>query len=85
MGPGLFCGTFYILQEPLHVPSIHVRMNLDQSRLVDNILSTERIQHLKYELGAISHGLIYHKDHYKIVQGARICQYQPLVNHSNTS
>ena len=85
MGPGLFHGTFYILQEPLHVPSVHVRMNLDQSRLVDNILSTERIQQLKYELGAISHGLIYHKDHYEIVQGARIHQYQPLVNHSNTS
>ena len=63
MGPGLFCGTFYILQEPLHVPSVHVRMNLDQSRLVDNILSTERIQWLKYEWGSISHGLIYHKDH----------------------
>ena len=85
MGPGLFRGTFYILQEPLHIPSVHVRMNLDQSRLVDNILSTECIQWLKYELGAISDGLIYHKDHYKIVQGARIHQYQPLVNHSNTS
>ena len=85
MGPGLFCGTFYILQEPHHVPSVHVRMNLDQSPLVDNILSTEHIKQLKYELGAISHGLIYHKDHYEIVQGARIYQYQPLVNHSNTS
>ena len=64
MAKGLFNCTFYILQEVLNVDMINVRLNPVQSGLVDNIMHTECIERLKYELGAILNGLIYHKDHY---------------------
>ena len=68
MGQGLFNSTFYILQEALNVDTINIRLNPIQSGLVDNIMHTEHIERLKYELGAILNGLIYHKDHYEFVQ-----------------
>ena len=67
MGPGLFNGTFYVLQEPLNVEEVTIRLNPVQSGLVDNIMVTERIEQLKYELHSIGNGLIYHKDHYELV------------------
>ena len=83
MAQGLFNGTFYILQEALNVDTINIRLNPVQSDLVDNIMHTECIERLKHELGAISNGLIYHKDHYEFVHSSRICDYQPLIQHSN--
>ena len=68
MGQGLFNSTFYILQEALNVDTINIRLNPVQSCLVDNIMHTEHIERLKYEVGAILNGLIYHKDHYEFVQ-----------------
>ena len=83
IGQGLSNGTFYILQEPLNVDSINVRLNPVQSSLVDNIMHTEHIEWLKYELGAVVNSLIYHKDHYELVCISKICDYQPLIDHSN--
>ena len=83
MGPGLFNGTFYIVQEALNVETLTVRLSLVQSGLVNNIMSTEHIECLKHELGSIATGLIYNKDHYKLVHGNRIRDYQPLIQHSN--
>ena len=83
MGPGLFNGTFYVLQEPLNVEEVTIRLNPVQSGLVDNIMGTEHIEQLKYELRSIGNGLIYHKDHYELVPSQRIRDYQPLINHSN--
>ena len=85
MGEALFNGTFYILQEALNVEMINIRLNPIQSSLVDNIMHTEHIEWLKYELGAILNGLIYHKDHYEFVHSSRIHDYQPLIDHSNIS
>ena len=83
MAQGLFNGTFYILQEALNVDKINIRLNPVQSGLVDNIIHTEHIERLKHELGAISNGLIYHKDHYELVHSFRIRDYQTLIQHSN--
>ena len=83
MGPGLFSGTFYVLQEALNVETLTIRLSLVQSGLVNNIMSTKHIEHLKHELGSIVNGLIYHKDHYELVRDNRICDYQPLIQHSN--
>ena len=69
MGPGLFNGTFYVLQEPLNVEAVTIRLNPVQSGLVYNIMATESIEQLKYELRSIGNGLIYHKDHYELVLG----------------
>ena len=44
MGPGLFNGTFYVLQEALNVKTLTVRLNCVQSGLVDNIISMEHIE-----------------------------------------
>ena len=83
MAQALFNSTFYILQEAHNVDTINIRLNPVQSGLVDNIMHTEHIERLKYELGAILNGLIYHKDHYEIVHSSRIHDYQPLIRHSN--
>ena len=83
MAQGLFNSTFYILQEALNVDTINFRLNPIQSGLVDNIMRTEHIEWLKHELGAISNGLLYHKDHYEFVHSSRIHDYQPLIHHSN--
>ena len=83
MGSGLFNGTFYVLQEPLNVEEVTIRLNPVQSGLVDNIMVTEQMEQLKYELRSIGNALIYHKDHYELVPGQQICDYQPLINHSN--
>ena len=85
MGQGLFKWTFYVLQEALNVETLTVRLNCVQSGLVDNIMSTERIERLKYELRSIANGLIYHKDHYELVRGYRMQDYQTLIDHSNIS
>ena len=63
MGQGIFSRTFYVLQEPINVQSVNVRLNIVQTGLVDNILYTEQMQCLRHELGGIANGLIYHKDH----------------------
>ena len=83
MGQGLFNGKFYVLQEPLNVDTINVRLNPVQSGLVDNIMHTEHMEWLKYELSSILNGLIYHKDHYELVRSSRIHDYQLLIDHSN--
>ena len=83
MGPGLFNGTFYVLQKPLNVKEVTIRLNPVQSGLVDNIMVTEHMEQLKYELCSTGNGLIYHKDHYELVPGQQIHDYQPLINHSN--
>ena len=83
MTPGIFQGTFYILQEPLNVDKITIRLNRLQTALYDQIIATERMQCLMAELGAIGDGLIYHKDNFQLVHGAGVQNYQPLINHSN--
>ena len=80
MGPGLFNGTFYVLQEALNVKTLTIRLNCVQSGLVDNIITTEHIERLKYELRSIANGLIYHKDHYELVHSYRMLDYQPLID-----
>ena len=44
MGPGLFNGTFYVLQEPLNVEEVTIRLNPVQSGLVYNIMVTEQME-----------------------------------------
>ena len=51
MGQGIFHGTFYVLQEPINVQSVNIRLNVVQTGLVDNILYTEWMQRLRHELG----------------------------------
>ena len=75
MGEGLFRGTLYIIHEPVHVEKLNIRLNHLQNALVDNILSTECIRHLTFELGAVSHGVIYHKDRYEKIPGATVEDY----------
>ena len=82
MGSGIFAGTFYLLQEPLHVDSLSIRHNQIQTRLVQDIMATERIQRLHCEMGAIGEGIIYHKDHYEDLPHIRVDSYQPLIDHS---
>ena len=85
MGKGLFNGTFYVLKEALNIKTLTVRLNCVQSGLVDNIMSTEHMEQLKYELWSIVNSLIYHKDHYELVRGYRMRDYQPLIDRSNIS
>ena len=83
MAPGIFSGTFYILHEPVHVPQLTVHLTALQKALVENIMSTNRIQRLKREFGAIGESIIFHKDHYELVEDADVRNYQPLIQHSN--
>ena len=83
MGQGIFSGTFYVLQEPINVQSVNIRLNVVQDGFIDNILYTEWMQCLRHELGGIAHGLIYHKDHYEPIPNATVRHYQPLIQHSN--
>ena len=55
MGPRLFNGTFYVLSKQLNVETVMVRLNPVQSGLVDNIMATECMQQLKYELGSVKY------------------------------
>ena len=82
MGSGIFAGTFYVLQEPLHVDTLNLHHNAIQTRLVQDIMAMERIQHLHFEMGSIGEGIIYHKDHYKDLTNIRVDAYQPLIDHS---
>ena len=83
MGQGIFSRTFYVPQEPNNIESVNIRLNIVQTGLVNNILYTEWMQHLRHELGGIANGLIYHKDHYKLIPNSTVCHYQPLIQHSN--
>ena len=83
MGQGIFSGTFYVLQEPINVQSVNIRLSVVQTGLVNNILYTERMQCLRHELGGIANGLIYHKNHYKLIPNSTVRHYQPLIQHSN--
>ena len=83
MGQGIFSGTFYVLQEPINIQLVNVRLNIVQTGLIDNILFTEWMQCLRHELGGIANSLIYHKDHYKLIPNSTLCHYQPLIQHSN--
>ena len=83
MGQGIFSGTFYVLQEPINVQSVNVRLNVVQTGLINNILYTEWMQRLGHELEGIANGLIYHKDHYKLIPSSTVLHYQPLIQHSN--
>ena len=47
MGPGIFYGTYYIVQEPLNVETLSICLNPIQKALVDQILTTECMDHLK--------------------------------------
>ena len=51
MGQGIFSRTFYVPQELINVQSVNIRLNVVQTGLVDNILYTEWMQHLRHELG----------------------------------
>ena len=83
MGQGIFSGRFYVLQEPINVQSVNIRLNVVQNGLINNILYMEWMQCLRHELGGIAHGIIYHKDHYKPIPNATVHHYQPLIQHSN--
>ena len=83
MGQGIFSRVFYVPQELINVQSVNVRLNVVQTGLIDNILYTEQMQHLRHELGGIANGLIYHKDHYKLIPNSTVHHYQPLIQHRN--
>ena len=83
MGSSLFAGTFYVLQEPLHVQMLNIRCNRAQTALARDIMATECIRCLHFEMGGIGEGIIYHKDHYEDLPNVRVDSYQPLIDHSN--
>ena len=83
MGSGLFAGTFYVLQEPLHVHTLTIRRNQIQTDLARDIMVMECIQCLHFEMGAIGEGIIYHKDHYEELPNVQVDAYQLLIDHSN--
>ena len=83
MDKGLFSGTFYVLQKPVHVNEIPIHLNRVHSELTDEILATKRLRHLKHELGVIGDSIIWHKDHYELVEDANPMTYEPLHQHCN--
>ena len=73
--------TFYIPEGPT-VSTLPLDLSLTPvEQLLQQVMATETMQQMKVEIGAVGDGLLWHKDHFEMIQARSARNCATLMNH----
>ena len=68
MDRGIFEGTFYCPEGPeVVLDDMDFDLNPVEQSLVDDVMASETLTRMELEFAAVSNGLVWHKDHFKML------------------
>ena len=68
MGCGIFPGTFYCPEGPeVVLEDMEFDLNLVESTLVEDVMASESLTRMELEFAAVGNGLIWHKNHFEML------------------
>ena len=68
MARGIFEGTFYCPEGPEVVfEDMEFDLNLVEATLVKDVMASESLTRMELEFAAVGNGLVWHKDHFEIL------------------
>ena len=74
--------TFYIPEGPtVSTLPLDLRLTTVEQQLLQQVMATETMQRMKVEIGAVGDGLLWHKDHFEMIQARSARNCATLMNH----
>ena len=68
MDRGIFEGTFYCPEGPeVVLDDMDFDLNPVEQSLVDDVMASDTLMRMELELTAVSNGLVWHKDHFEML------------------
>ena len=83
MARGIFEGTFYCPEGPeVVLEDMGFDLNLVEASLVEDVMASESLTRMELEFAAVGNGLIWHKDHFEMLDDTDTEDCPVLMRHS---
>ena len=86
MDRGIFKGTFYCPEGPeVVLDDMEFDLNPIEQTLVDEVMASETLTRTELELAAVGNGLVWHKDHFEMLDDMDVEDCLILMRHRKYS
>ena len=86
MDRGIFEGTFYCPEGPeVVLDDMEFDLNPIEETLVDEVMVSETLTRMELNLAAVGNGLVWHKDHFEMLDNTDAEDCQILMRHHEYS
>ena len=86
MDRGIFEGTFYCPEGPeVVLDDMEFDLNPVEQTLVDEVMASETLTRMELELAAVGNGLVWHKDHFEMLDDTDTEDCAILLRHCEDS
>ena len=83
MAGGIFEGTFYCPEGPeVVLEDMEFDLNPVEASLVEDVMASESLTRMELEFAAVGNGLIWHKDHFEMLDDTNAEDCPILMQHS---